>query len=58
MGLATILAGYPPVQVLLSQMTPDGFFAHNNKDANSWSEGNPLVPSLASSSTSFSGIPR
>ena len=57
--MAKIFTGYPPIQVLLSQMTPDYFFAHNNRDANSWSEGNPLVPSLASLSTSsFSGIPR
>ena len=39
-------------------MTPDDLFAHN-RDANSWSEGNPLVPSLANLSTSsLSGIPR
>jgi hypothetical protein len=39
-------------------MTPDDFFAYNNRDDNSWSEGNPLVPSLVNLLTSsFPGIP-
>jgi hypothetical protein len=35
LGLATTQTGLPPIQVLLSQMPPDDFFAHNQRVANS-----------------------
>jgi hypothetical protein len=47
LGLAATCTGLPPIQVLMSQMTPDNFFAHNQGDANSLVRGTPLVPSLA-----------
>ena len=40
----TTLTGLPPVQVLLSQMTPDDFFSHNKGMPTVWSQGTPLVP--------------
>jgi hypothetical protein len=50
--------GLPPVQVLLSQMTSDDFFAYNKRDSNSLVRGNPLVPSSTNlSASSFIGMP-
>jgi len=42
----TTLTGLPPVQVLLSQMTPDDFFAHNKGDANSLVTRDSISPFL------------
>jgi hypothetical protein len=42
----TTFTGLPPVQVLLSQMTRDDFFAHKKGMPKALSEGTPLVISL------------
>jgi len=39
----TTFTGFPPVQVLLSQMTPDDLFTYNKGMPTVWSEGTPLV---------------
>lgn len=45
--MATTFTDLTPVQVILFQMTPVDFFAHNTGDANSLAtEGTALVPSL------------
>jgi len=52
----TTSTGFPPVQVLLSQMTPDDFITHNKGDARSLVS---LVPSLTNLLVhSFPGISR
>ena len=51
--MATTFTGLMPVQVFLSQMTPNDFFAHNTGDASSLAmEGTALVPSLGNLSAS------
>jgi hypothetical protein len=51
----TTSTGFPPVQALLSQMTPNDFITHNKGDASSLVS---LVPSLTNLLVhSFPGIP-
>jgi hypothetical protein len=56
--LVTNFTGFPPVQVPLSQMTPNDLFTHNKGNANSLVRRETLVPFLANlSASSFPGFP-
>ena len=46
LGLVTTCISLPPIQVLLSQMTPANFFAHNQRDANSLVRRHSISPFL------------
>jgi len=43
---ATTFTGYPPVQVLLSQTSPDDLFTHTNGEANSLVRKDCIIPFL------------